>query len=325
MEKPLQTGYLFSPSPIKERALRRLYWSFMAFLLLLLFLFWTPLRSTRFTYSLVSLTIGSLPLEIFFRLVTTLGSEGFFLVFFAIIYWFIDPSLGFWGLFLMPLSIFITSELPKDIIRLPRPEVRGVSVPTYTFPSGHTSGSVCVWGYLGIMLQKPWIWKGVGLIILLVGLSRIMLGYHYPGDVLGGIVAGMLFLLLFFSLGRGAMAGDLKNVSPPLLLLLFLVLPFSLSLLPVTFGPRLMGYLTGAGVGYVLAQRLEKKEGGDLLGTYIQKGMLGLTGLVLITLGLDSIIPSNMHGLIYLQYALATFWITYLAPLLFLSRWWRAQ
>lgn len=320
METPAQSDYLFSPISKKEKFLRRLYWLLLLLFLLLLSFFWEPLRSTRFTYSLVSITIGFLPLEIFFRVVTILGSEGFFLILFAIIYWSVDKSLGFWGLILMPLSIFLTSEVPKDIIRLPRPDVRGVSVPTYTFPSGHTSGAVCVWGYLSFIKKKPWLWIGSTILILLIGLSRIFLGYHFPGDVLGGLVTGMAFLFLFFLFQSAVMSrASLEKPCHPFLLAAFLLVPFSLSFLPVSFGPRLMGYLTGTGLGYLLEEHLLRFTEADTWKGHLLQGAIGLTGLAVITLGLDHLILSSMLRLKFAQYALATFWIMYLSPLLFLS------
>lgn len=307
----------FSLHPKRERRLRRLYWSILFLFFILLTFFWEPLRSTSFTYSLVSITIGSLPLEIFFRIITTLGSEGFFLVFFAIIYWSFDKVLGFWGLLIMPLSIFVTSEVPKDIIRLPRPDVRGVSVSTYTFPSGHTSGAVSVWGYLAVMKKRPWIWIWTLFIVSMVGLSRIMLGYHFPGDVLGGFIMGMAFLYLFFSSGVQLLKITHERVSNGIMLVLALFLPLGLSFLPVYFGARLMGYLAGAGVGYLLERsQLNFQPGGTLARNFVQI-VIGLGVLAILTLGLDYFIGVEMHLLKFLQYALATYWITYLAPLLF--------
>ncbi len=249
-----------------------------------------------------------------------LGSEGFFLVLLSVVYWSIHKTLGFWGLVVMPLSIFLTSEVPKDIIKLPRPDVRGVTVPTYTFPSGHTSGAVSVWGYLSVMIKTRWIWVCSLTIIMLVGASRVLLGYHFPGDVLGGIVTGSIFLVLFFTVGyRLAARYQKKHFSFALLLFLAVAIPLGLSLLPATFAPNLMGYLAGAAVGYLLER---KTLNFDIRGSWQQhliRALVGLLVILIIIPGLNLLIPPYMHLLTFLQYAFSTFWTTYLAPLTFIK------
>ena len=319
MQLPPLTRNYFSTLPDRERACRRLFWFSMLVAVLILYFLWEPLRSTRFTYALVSVTVANGGIAIFFRFVTALGSEGFFLVFLAVIYWSVNKSLGFWGLMVMPLSIFIGSEIPKDIIRLPRPDVRGVSVPTFTFPSGHASGAVSVWGYLAVRIQMRWfsIWSLA--IILLVGLSRIMLGYHFPGDVLGGFVTGGAFIALFFWLGNKLVKENWEErLSFPLLLLALLVVPLAMSYIPASFAPRLMGYVAGAGMGYLLERKYLGYHTEARWQKQLAKCLVGVGILALIMLGLNLALPPRVHLLIFAQSTLGTFWITYAAPHVFM-------
>lgn len=82
----------------------------------------------------------------------------------------------------------------------------------YAFPSGHSMGSMIVYGgilfvilrYLkaenGRLGWEKWALSVlVGLLILSIGLSRIYLGVHYPSDVIGGFSLGFSWLL--FSIG----------------------------------------------------------------------------------------------------------------------------
>lgn len=219
----------------------------------------------------------------------------------------------------MPISIFLTSEVPKDIIRLPRPDIPGVSVPTFTFPSGHTSGAVSMWGFMATVVRKYWFWVLSLTIIVLVGLSRIMLGYHFPGDVLGGTVNGMLFLALFFSLVLKLYKYRFVEKMPNLLLLPgTIIVPLSISFIPVTFAPHLMGYLAGTGTGYLLENKWLNFDPSGRLKQHLVKGFIGLTVLGIIMLGLKPIIP-DLRILIFLQYSAASLWVTFLAPLIFVK------
>ena len=61
----------------------------------------------------------------------------------------------------------------------------------YSFPSGHSMGSMILYSLLGwaITRRGPWAWLGVA-IALAVGLTRMLLGVHWGSDVLGGWLLG---------------------------------------------------------------------------------------------------------------------------------------
>jgi len=319
MEIPPLTRYYFSPKPGQERAIRWFCFLLVVIISLALYYYWVPLRDPEFTYSMVSVTVENLLVFLFFQFITTLGSEGFFLVFFSVIYWSFNKTLGFWGLIVMPLSVLVTSEIPKDIVRLPRPDVPGVVVPTYTFPSGHTSGAVSVWGFMAILLKKRWFWMFSLIIMFLVGLSRIMLGYHYPGDVLGGVVTGIVFLAMFFGVGLSILEKNWdKNLSFTLLLFIALALPIAMSFIPAYYAPRLTGYMAGAAAGYLLEKRNINFSNAGHWRQHFSKALLGMGVIALIIPGFDLFLPDEIQIINFIQHAFATFWITYLAPWLFI-------
>lgn len=82
---------------------------------------------------------------------------------------------------------------------------------TFSFPSGHAMGSATL-AMVVILLcwHTRWRWLAVALagsFALLVGVSRIYLGVHYPSDILGGFAAGIawvsgVYLVLFRVRGR---------------------------------------------------------------------------------------------------------------------------
>ncbi|MBD9477818.1 phosphatase PAP2 family protein [Pseudoxanthomonas sp. PXM02] len=82
---------------------------------------------------------------------------------------------------------------------------------TFSFPSGHAMGSATLAMVVVLLCwHTRWRWLAVALagsFALLVGVSRIYLGVHYPSDILGGFAAGLawvsgVYLVLYRVRGR---------------------------------------------------------------------------------------------------------------------------
>ncbi len=75
----------------------------------------------------------------------------------------------------------------------------------YSYPSGHSMISMAYYGFLiYIVWQTDWSKKAkiifsicLGLIIFLIGCSRIYLRVHYPSDVVAGFAISFVYLLTF--------------------------------------------------------------------------------------------------------------------------------
>ena len=95
------------------------------------------------------------------------------------------------------------SEAQKYWIARVRPDIEPhlVIVKTSSFPSGHATSSMIFYLALALALTARTRWNriaaaGATLLSLLIGTSRVMLGVHWPSDVVGGWAFGMLWVLL---------------------------------------------------------------------------------------------------------------------------------
>ena len=85
-----------------------------------------------------------------------------------------------------------------DLLRLidTKADKFDVAAQGYSFPSGHSSGAATVYGSAALCLKKKWAAVLAFLLPLLVGVSRVVVGAHFPTDVLAGWTLGAL--VIFF-------------------------------------------------------------------------------------------------------------------------------
>lgn len=133
-------------------------------------------------------------------LYTKMGDAGLLWIALSLAMLFCKPTrrAGVLALCAMILGLIVTNLTIKPLLSRPRPWLDWPIVPLVTekdpnsFPSGHTCAAFAagmVW-----VRTLPWRWGRVTAVTaaVLMGLSRLYVGVHYPSDVLAGAIIGSL-------------------------------------------------------------------------------------------------------------------------------------
>ncbi|CAH9050210.1 hypothetical protein PSECIP111951_00144 [Pseudoalteromonas holothuriae] len=94
------------------------------------------------------------------------------------------------GLITLVLYLWIKKQFQRErpFITIPDLKITESAIDLYSFPSGHTMHSIC----FSIILMSSNLWWGLLVIpfTVLVSISRVVLGLHYPSDVIVGAFIG---------------------------------------------------------------------------------------------------------------------------------------
>ena len=167
-----------------------------------------PEALTGFDSNIQTWVRGGLPagLTRFFKTITILGNTPVqaIIAIVAVIWLYLRQYKAeaiFVGASGLLASILIVSL--KYIYQRQRPSITHlVHASGYSFPSGHSLGTFMILGAIAIVLaqrlakkeSKIAVYGITGLLIFLVGLSRIYVGVHYPTDVLAGFTLAFALL-----------------------------------------------------------------------------------------------------------------------------------
>lgn len=212
-----------------------------------------------------------------FALLTRLGDVAFLVVLLSVLYWLVDRETAATVIAYALVGLTVTFAL-KEAFALPRPPAPVRTVPvdsgSYGFPSGHALSSTVVYG--GLLLARERIRDlkvavPVAVLVILVGLSRVVIGVHYLGDILAGFAIGVALLgTLWVAIGRRADLAALVAAT--------LAVPF----IALTGGGTDSLFALGSGLGATIAFRVVDPEVLPFPSGTVQSVVLVTLGLVTV-------------------------------------------
>lgn len=165
----------------------------------------------RFDNSIIGFfeSLQTSALDTIYTLITELGSVWFVAsasVVVVLLLWF--KAKDKWATLLFIIAIGGNGALTwllKQIYERGRPSINeAIDAVGFSFPSGHSMGSLVFYGFLIYLVLRSNQRKAVKIgasmalvvLVLLIGTSRIYLGAHFPSDIIAGYIAGTIWLVV---------------------------------------------------------------------------------------------------------------------------------
>jgi membrane-associated phospholipid phosphatase len=270
-----------------------------------------------------------------FALFSFLGQEESYILLLPLVYWCIDRRIGIGLGYVAMFSAWLNSVV-KHLFAIPRPADPRLNLPypetSPSFPSGHAQNAVANWGYLAVRFRKPAMTVVAIVLIALIGLSRIVLGVHFPQDVVGGWLIGLV-LLLAYTWAEPRAARWLAAQSLVVQMALAVIVPLALIFLhppdcegyyPVEGCITVGSTLVGLSLGIVMERAWVRFRVEGSVGRRALRLLTGLFVVIVLYVGPPLLLPEEMaYGVEavvrFLRYALLGWAVAFLCPWIFVQ------
>jgi len=155
-----------------------------------------------------------------------MGTETFYMLLLTLVYWVIHKRAGQRLVIFVLFSAWLKA-LVKEVFKRPRPYqvservIPAFTVSEYGLPSGHTQAGTTVGLILIREIKKHWVTALLIVYIILMGISRMVHGVHFPQDVLLGWAIGILIVFCLYQLDH-RLSGFFRELTLGSMLLLTL-------------------------------------------------------------------------------------------------------
>jgi hypothetical protein len=199
-------------------------------------------------------------------------------------------------------------------------------------------------------VKKRWLWITAISLILLISFSRLYLGVHFPHDVIGGWLIGLLVLFLFIKYEK-SVSNWLQSRSTSnqigigfAISIIFIIIGLVVNTIiapisdpeswahlstearSLTYYFTLGGAFFGAFAGYILMKSGARFQTGGTWFIKVGRYLVGIIGVLIAMYGLDFLfamiaVDESLIGYLlrYVRYGTTTFWAMFGAPWVFLK------
>ena len=236
---------------------------------------------------------------------TYLGYEELYLILLPFVYWCVHKQVGIGLGYIAMLSAW-TNSFIKNLFKIPRPSDPALRVPlpetSPSFPSGHAQSAVTNWGYLALHLGRPFGWAIAAVLILGIGLSRIVLGVHFPEDVIGGWIIGLVLLAVYTPLAPVVGRWTIRQ-KVPVQVALAVGVPLALiflhpsdpgGLYPAESATKTMSALIGMGVGVLMERAWVRFQAAGPWGRRLLRFLVGVVIVMTVYALPKLIVPEGL-------------------------------
>ncbi|MFW9865646.1 MAG: phosphatase PAP2 family protein [Candidatus Thorarchaeota archaeon] len=284
-----------------------------------------------------------------FKIISYLGEPVVFIIISSILFLAYDKTYAK----NLALSLLIThymNQIFKSIFKDPRPapnehQPDEFIETSYGFPSGHAQTAVGFWGYIGYEFKDKYKYKRIqivpcviSVIIFLVAISRIIIGVHDLQDMIGGLLLGIGFLLLFIFL-EPPLSRQFNKLNFIVKIIITVIVSVALFLFGTFLFPDaglglvgsdnlykdsgafavVGGVLLGFGVGYILEQEYIKYDPSQLsTKKKIINIIIGIILLLVIFVPFEFLIADIIDSVYFrfFRFALPLFVLVFVVPLI---------